>query len=309
MKESRRWASWLILGSLAVWVLVGLVGCGEEEAVDPYYYASLNDIMKGNVADSVHTYHVMDDGEKVEYGLFDFEIDAPQFEYVEGQIGLVRDGNQLYFLVARNLESLAPRLSGALLGVKQTFSPQPTHLVLERIKRGGVIEADSLQAPEPYVLPKLLPPSTVDITEPGKDMTDANWRDRKTLIALMPENEGDDLLRFQTGFDTLVKHIRHDAPDSIKANPSLATEEDMAYYVILPKSTWEIVDLAPGASYMLDLLIAEDLPLVASVSPASWFEDYQLRKQEHEDLGHVVGTLRLNWFKYANAFVEGYRNF
>ena len=39
-------------------------------------------------------------------------------------------------------------LVGALLGVRQTFSPQPTHLVLERIKRDGQIVADSLKAPE-----------------------------------------------------------------------------------------------------------------------------------------------------------------
>jgi hypothetical protein len=58
---------------------------------------------------------------------------------------------------------------------------------------------------------------------------------------------------------------------------------------------------------MLDLLIAKDLPLAASVSPATWVEDYQLRKEEHDVIGHVVGTLRLNWFKYANAFVQGYR--
>jgi hypothetical protein len=304
MKVSRRWASWFVLGSLAVWLLMSLTGCGEEEVVDPYYYASLNDIMTGEVADSLHTYHVKESGEQVEYGKFAFEIDAPEFEYVDGQIGLVRDGNQLHFLVARDLESLAPRLSGAMLGVKMTFSPQPTHMVLERIKRGGVIEADSLQAPGPYVLPKLLPASTVDITEPGKDMTDASWKDRKTLMALMPENEEDPPLRFQTGVDTIVKTAHHAAPDSVKADP---TEDDMAYYAVLPMGAWEIVDLAPGADYMLDMLIAEDLPLVGSVSPISWVEDYQLRKQEHEVIGHVVGTLHVNWFKYANAFVEGFR--
>lgn len=304
MKVSRRWTSWLILGSLAVWVPMGLVGCGEEEVVDPYYYASLNDIMKGDVADSVHTFIELENGEKEEYGLFAFEIDAPQFEYVDGDIGIVRDGNQLHFMVARNLESLAPRLSGALLGVKQTFSPQPTHVVLERIKRNGVIEADSLQAPDPYVLPKLLPASTVDLEEPGNDMTPAFWRDRKTLTVLLPENEDDPPLRFQTGFDTIIKAVRHDAPDSVKADP---TADDMAYYVVLPQSTWEIVGLAPGADYMLDLLIAKDLPLVGSVSPLTWYEDFTLRKEEHEGLGHVVGTIQINWFRYANTYVEAFR--
>jgi hypothetical protein len=304
MKVSRRWASWLVLCSLSVWVVIGLTGCGEEEVVDPYQYASLKAIMQGDVQDTTHTHYAKETGELVEYGMFAFEIEAPPFEYVDGPIGLVRDDNHLYFMVGRTLEQLAPRLDGTLLGVKQTFSPQPTHLVLERVKRDGVVEVDSLGAPDHYVLPKLLRAGAIDITEPGKDMTDADWQDRRTLQSLMPENEGDEPLRFQTGFDNFVKRVRHDAPDSVQANP---TEEDMAYYVVLPKSSWEIVDLSPGADYMLDLLIAEDLPLVGSVSPVSWTEDYQLRKQEHDEIGHVVGTIRVNWFKYANAFVEGYR--
>ncbi|MEZ4388618.1 MAG: hypothetical protein R3D98_13825 [Candidatus Krumholzibacteriia bacterium] len=304
MKVSRCWTSLFVL-SLASLVLVGLLGCGEEVVVDPYQYASLNAIMKGTVKDTIHTKYENAKGEMVEYGLFDFEIDAPEFDYVEGDIGIVRDGNQLYFFVARDLETLAPRLAGTLLGVKQTFSPQPTHLVLERIKRNGVIEADSLKAPQGYVLPKLLRAGAVDLTEPGNDMTPASWKDRKTLTILLPENEGDPLLRFQTGFDRLVKVPRHDLTEEERANPN---EDNMAYYVVLPMGSWQIVDLAPGAHYMLDLLIAKDLPLLGSVSPASWVEDYAARKEEHEVIGHVVGTLRLNWFKYANAFVEGYHS-
>jgi len=34
-------------------------------------------------------------------------------------------------------------------------------------------------------------------------------------------------------------------------------------------------------------------------------EEYSARKIEHEGLGHVVGTMKINWFKYANTFVEG----
>ena len=304
MKVSRRWASLLMIASLTVLVLAGLVGCSEKEVVDPYQYASLNGIMKGTVKDTTRTMMTNDAGVDVEFGLFAFEVDAPQFEYVRGQVGLVRDGNQMYFMVARDLENLYPRLQGALLGVKQTFAPQPTHIVLERIKRDGVIEADTMAAPEPYVLPKLLRAGAVDITEPGKDLTEASWKDRKTLMTLLPENEGDDLLRFQTGIDNLVYVPRHDLPDSVKANP---TVEDMAFYAVLPLGSFEVVDLAPGADYMLHLLIDEGLPFVGSVSPASWEEDYQNRKVEYEVVGHVVGELRFNWFKYANSFVEGYR--
>jgi len=291
MKVSRRWASWFVLGSLAVLLLAGLVGCGEKEEVDPYLYASLNAIMKGAVRDTVSRN-------------FTFEIDAPEFDYVRGQVGIVRDGNRLYFFVARDLENLYPRLQGALLGVKQTFSPQPTHLVLERIKRNGVIEADSMAGPEPYVLPKLLRAAAVDISEPGKNLGEADWNKRETLTTLLPEEEGDALLRFQTGIDKLVWVPRHDLPDSVRNNPQ---PKDMAFYAVMPKGSFQIVELAPGADYMLHLLISRDLPLVGSVSPVSWNDVFADRKLDRPVIGHVVGTLRLNWFKYANTFVEGHR--
>jgi hypothetical protein len=291
MKVSRRWASWFMIGSLTVLVLTGLVGCGEKEEVDPYLYASLNAVMKGAVRDTVSRN-------------FTFEIEAPQFEFVRGQVGMVRDGNQLHFLVARDLENLYPRLAGTLLGVKQTFSPQPTHLVLERIKRNGIIEADSMAAPDPYMLPRLLRGGAVDITEPGMNLTDARWDRRQTLSVLLPEEEGAPLLRFQTGIDKLVWVPRHDLPQEVRENP---TVKDMAFYAVLPEATFQLVNLAPGADYMLHLLIAQDLPLVGSVSPVSWVEDYQERLVEHDVLGHVVGELRINWFKYANTFVQGYR--
>ena len=291
MKVSRRWASWLLLGSLAVMVTTGLVGCGKKEEVDPYLYASLHDIMKGAVRDTISRN-------------FTFEIEAPQFEYVRGQVGLVRDGNQLHFLVARDLENLYPRLAGTLLGVKQTFTPQPTHLVLERIKRGGVVEQDSMAAPEPYVLPRLLRGQAVDVTEPGKGLNDVHWRRRETLTPLFPEEENKPLLRFQTAIEKLVWVPRHDLAPEVRANPAV---KDMAFYAVMPEGAFQLVKLAPGADYMLHLLIAQDLPLIGSVSPVSWVEDFAQRRIEHEVIGHVVGELRINWFKFANTFVQGFR--
>jgi hypothetical protein len=304
MKVSRRWTSWFLLASLAAVVASGLVGCGEEEVVDPYQYTSLNAIMRGAVKDTTRTHLENEAGEKVEHHLFAFEIEAPTFEYVRGDVGIVRSGNMLHFFVARDLENLYPRLDGALLGVRQTFSPQPTHVVLERIKRDGQIVAEDLERPKGYVLPRMLRAGAVDITEPGKNLGEANWKDRKTLESLLPEDETGDLLRFQTGIDTIAWVPRHDLPDSVRMNP---TEDDMAFYAVLPMGSFEIVDLAPGADYMLHLLIDRDLPLVGSVSPVSWVEAYADRKTEHEIIGHVVGGLRVNWFKYANGFVEGYR--
>jgi hypothetical protein len=34
-------------------------------------------------------------------------------------------------------------------------------------------------------------------------------------------------------------------------------------------------------------------------------DEYTKRKIEHETLGHVVGSMKINWFKFGNTFVEG----
>jgi len=290
MKFPRRWASLVMLGLLASLTLFGLVGCGEEEEVDPYVYASLRQIMTGAVLDTASRN-------------FTFEIDAPEFEYVKGNVGIIREGNRLEFLVGKDLEQIAPRLQGALLGVKMTFTPQPTHLVLERIKRGGQIVQDSIPKPEDYVLPKLLRAGAIDLEEPGAPLPDMVWNKRETIEQFLPENEGDPLLRLQSAIERFVHVPRHDLPDSVRANP---TPEDMAWYAIFPEATVEIVDLTPGAEYMLGLLKSKDLPIVGSFSMVDWVESWPERKVDFgEPLGHVVGSLKINWFRYANTFVQG----
>ncbi len=130
VSSPRRWVSTLLLGLLAV-TLFGMIGCGEKEEVDPYVYDSLRRITRGDTLSTD----------------FLFEIEAPEFDYVKGNTAIIRDGNLLEFLVGEDLENNYRNLSGTLLGVRKTFTPQPTHLVIKRIKRNSVIEADSLATP------------------------------------------------------------------------------------------------------------------------------------------------------------------
>ena len=281
----RRWVLPLLLGVLISLTFSGLVGCGEKQEIDPYVYTSLRAVMQGDT---------LSPG-------FLFEIDAPQFEFVRGNVALVREGNELEFLVADDLENRYASMSGALLGVVKTFTPSPTHLTLFRIKRGGVIEADSLPRPE-YTLPKLLRAGAIDLETPGAPLPEISWRKTASLKEYLPQEEGDDLLQIQTGIKDFLWVPAHDLSDSVRANPS---EQDMAWYAVFPEATLRIVDLTPGAEWALHYLRAKDLPLVGSVSQTGYVEKYADRKVEHGELGHIAGSMKLNWFRVANTFVEG----
>ena len=288
VSSARRWVSIMLLGLLAV-TLVGLTGCGKKEEVDPYIYDSLRRVTRGDTLSTD----------------FQFEIDTPEFEYVRGNTAIVRDGNLLEFLVGEDLEHNYRNLSGALLGVRKTFSPAPTHLVIERIKRNGVVEADSLPVPEFYTLPTLLRAGAVDLETPGAPLPELGWKTadiNEASSTFLPEEEDGDLRPIQTGIADFIYVPRHDLADSVRANPSA---EDFAWYAVFPESSLEIAELTPGADWMLHLLKDKDLPLIGSFSLLTLVDEYSLRKIEHEGIGRVVGTLKINWFKYGNTFVEG----
>jgi hypothetical protein len=288
VSSPRRWVSALLLVVLSA-TLFAMTGCGGKEEVDPYVYDTLRRVTRGDT---------------LSVG-FLFEIDAPQVEYVRGNTAIVRNGNLLEFLVGQDLENNYQNLQGTLLGVKKRFDPAPTHYVIQRIKRNGVVERDSIPAPESYTLPRLMRAGAVDLETPGAPLPDLGWKRQdidEARSTFLPENEDDDLKPVQSGIENFVMVPRHDLPDSVRMNP---TDEDFAWYAVFENSSVEIVDLTPGAEWMLQLLIEKDLPLIGSFSLVSLEEEYSRRKIEHEGLGHVVGTMKINWFKYANSFVAG----
>ncbi len=288
VSSPRRWVLTLLLGLMAI-TFIGLAGCSKEEVVDPYVYDNLRRITRGDT---------------LSVG-FLFEMDCPEFEYVSGNTAIVRDDNLLEFLVGDDLENNYRNLAGTLLGVRKTFSPSPTHYVIQRIKRNGVIEADSLAAPAKYIVPKLLRSGAVDLKTPGAALPDVGWKRKDVEEArstFLPENEGDPLNPIQTVVEHFVHVPRHDLDEEKRLNPGA---DDYAWYAVFENSTFEIVDLLPGAEWMMYLLLDKDLPLIGCFSVASMEDEYGLRKIEHEGLGHVVGSFKVNWFKYANTYVKG----
>jgi hypothetical protein len=289
VSSPRRWAFALVLG-LTVLTFIGLTGCSKEEVVDPYAFDSVRRIMNGDT---------------LSVG-FLFEIDAPEFEYVKGDVGIVRNGNLLNFLVGQDLENNAPNLSGTLLGVKKTFTPQPTHLVIQRIKRGGLVVEDSIPAPTGYLLPRLLRSGAISQDLPGAPLPEIGWKAagiKEATATYLPENEGDPAKTIKSAFASFTYQPRFDLPDSVKANP---TEEDFAWYAIGDECFLEMVDLTPGAEWMMHMLLEKDLPLIGAFTVTELEETYRVRKEDREGLGHYVGKMRVNWFQYANTYVESF---
>jgi hypothetical protein len=73
------------------------------------------------------------------------------------------------------------------------------------------------------------------------------------------------------------------------------------------ESSFQIVDLTPGAEYMLGLLQEKDLPLYGVFSVTEFVDSLRERRAQHDLLGHVIGKVKLIWLSYANAYVEGSR--
>lgn len=274
--------------------VVALAGCSKKKIVDPYVYDSLRRVTRGDTL-SVK---------------FRFEIDAPNFEYVRGNTGIIRDGNLLEFFVAENLESNYKNLAGTLLGVRKTFTPQPTHLVLERIKRNGVVEADTttLRRPAHYTLPRLLRSGAIDQNVPGAPLPEIGFKSGdidEARSTFLPEKATDPLKTVKSAYANFAYLPRHDLADEAKANPS---PEDYAWYLIGDTSSLEVVELTEGADWMLHLLKDKDLPVIGAFSLISLEPEWTKRRVEYPGLGHVVGKVRIDWFQYANTYVEGFEN-
>jgi len=276
----------LLLALVAV-VLMGMTGCGKDEVVDPYVYTSLERVMDGDTLSTD----------------FLFEIDAPEaLEYAKGDVGLVRKGNRLEFMVAPDIEHNFDSYRGSLLGVQKRFThgSDTAHLFLMRTKNGAIITpVDSVEA---YVLPSVFTASKTQIETPGAPLPDLDWTRVSGIEAYYPENEGDALIEVQSIVENFVYSMKPNLTDEERANP---LPHNYAWYAVFDKSTFELTGLDEGSHYMFELLKSQNLPLVGSFSIASIESERRERRKDHEGLGHICGGMKVNWFKYANTYING----
>lgn len=284
--SSLRRASALLLLALSAAALISLAGCGEEEVVDPYVATTINRVMDGDTLSTD----------------FLFEIEPPALRYAKGDVGIVANGNRLFFLVGPDLENNYDTWKTGSLRVQKRFSHgvETPHLFMMGYKTG--MTETRVDSVESYVLPATFQASKTQIETPGAPLPDLSYKRLSRIQEFYPENEGDQLIEVQSIVIDFVKVPAHDLPEEIAANPG---PDNYAWYAIFPESTFRFVDVGPGADYMLELLKEENLPLVGSFSIASIIEDRRERYRETEGLGHIVGEMKINWFKFANTFIRG----
>ena len=107
----------------------------------------------------------------------------------------------------------------------------------------------------------------------------------------------------KSAFANFAYRPRHDLAAGATPSP-----EDYAWYLIGDTSSLEVTQLTDGAEWMLHLLKDKDLPVIGAFTLISLEDEWTKRRVEHPGLGHVVGKVRIDWFQYANAFVEGFEN-
>jgi len=263
-----------------------MTGCSEEEIVDPYVVTSMARVMDGDTL-SVD---------------FLFEIDAPVLKYAKDNVAIVANGNNHQFLIGPDIEHQYANWSSAKLGVQKRFSHRvdTPHLFLKRVKNGELVTP--IDSVETYLLPKIFTVTKQQLMTPGAPLPDLDYKRLSRIKEFYPENEGDPLIEVQSVVTNFVYALNHDLPEEFAANPG---PEHYSWYFVFEKSAFKIVDLGIGASWMMDLLIEQNLPLVGSFSISRVEENRPARNRNYDGLGHVCGDMKINWFKYANTFVDG----
>jgi hypothetical protein len=290
-----RRAPLLLAAMVLIAILAGLAGCSKEKVVDPYLSASLGAVMAG--ADSVRSPDFL------------FEILGPPLYFARGDVAIVKEGNQMHFLVGPALQSdYAGKYQGQRLAVQKRFTDRATgttttHLFLMGTRQGGAsARVDSVAPVAHYTLPSILKLTKQQIETPGTNLNEMNARLYSTFQPLLPANAGDRAPEVQSMVEQFVYLPRHDLSATLRANPG---PNDYSWYIVLDNATLRVVDLDPGANYMLQLLKEKNLPLVGSFSLMGVPESLLERTRSYGALRNVSGTIRINWFKVANTAIRG----
>jgi len=268
--QLRRGLSLAILASLCALTALFFAGCGEEEVVDPFTYATLDQVTRGYVQSKDFLY----------------EIDAPQFEFVDGNTAIVRSGNHLEILVGDDLENRAPQLSGKLIGVQKFFSPV-VWLMAKRVKDGlTVTDLDSVTAP---VLPHFTDVKLDDVQ--GYDIGKLGWNQLKTLEDMTDAE-------VQT-LGKLVYTADHQVEQVEPAEGEAAPAPKMSWYLVSEDdgAKFKITNVTPSLELAFRLLEAEGLPFVGGIKVG---EAYTFQERR---ASRVSAPVEVQWLRYANRYL------
>jgi hypothetical protein len=262
----------LLVAAIAPVILVA--ACGEEEAVDPYVYGTLDQVTRGQLQSEQ----------------FLFEIDAPEFIFIDGNTGIARSENRLEVIVADDLENQVANWDGKIVGVQKFYSPY-VWLMARRVKtpegEGFVTtELDSVADP---VLPRFI---QVDLNEVnGFDIGTLRWNQKAKI---------DDMLDAKvSSAGTIVYLPDHEADAAEGADAEEVAEPAMAWYLQAESSDalFKISNVNPRLEMYFKLLQSQDLPFIGEVTIGETYS-YATRRESR-----VSAPVEVNWLRYANRFL------
>jgi hypothetical protein len=267
----------LLVAAIAPAILVA--ACGEEEAVDPYVYGTLDQVTRGHIQSEQ----------------FLFEIDAPEFIFIEGNTGIVRVDNRLEVVVADDLENQVANWDGKIIGVQKYYSPY-VWLMARRVKTPegeGFVTTDIDSVPEP-VIPRFI---TVDLNEVnGFDIGTLRWNAKSKI---------DDMLDAKvSSAGTIVYLPDHEAdpeaePSTEGADGEAVIEPAMAWYLQAESSDalFKISNVSQRLEMYFKMLEEQDLPFIGEVTIGEGYS-YADRRASR-----VSAPVEINWLRYANRFL------
>jgi hypothetical protein len=264
--------------SVLLFSLALAIGCGEEEVVDPYVYATLDQVTRGYV----------------ESNNFLYEIDTPEFVFAQGNTAIVRSGSHLEILVGDDIENRAPTLQGKMVGVQKFFTPV-VWLMAKRVKDGlNVTALDSVEAP---VLPHFTDVKLEEVN--GYDIGQLEWNKK----SVMDEMAGSSVQTVGT-LHYLPDHQweapKVDAAAAAAGDAAAApAEAPMAWY-LKAKDTdamFKISNVTPSMEFGFRLLEAEGLPFIGGVTLA---EPYTIKERR---TSKISAPIAIDWMRYANRYL------
>lgn len=273
-------AGWALLLALTPMIFLAN-GCGKEEEVDPYTYGTLREISRGTV-ESIG---------------FLFEVDTPEFVFIDGNTAIVRDPNDpnlLEIFVADDLSNRAPSWQGKILGVQKFFTPS-VYFMVKRVKDGlSTTEVDSC---EEYVLPVFTDPKLEDLS--GFDLGKLPWDARRGDQSDMEDRIG---AEFQTaGKFVLAPDYEWVAPEDIElAEGEEAPQAPMVWYLVAAdneKAIFKIMNVTPSLEFAIKLLDQEGLPFVGGVKITE-INPYRERRRLE-----VTGKCEIEFITFANRYL------
>jgi hypothetical protein len=252
-----------------------VAACGEKEPVDPYVYGTLDQVTRGHIQSEQ----------------FLFEVDAPEFIFIDGNTGIARVENRLEVIVADDLENQVANWDGKIIGVQKFYSPY-VWLMARRVKTPegeGFVTTDLDSVAEP-VIPRFL---EVDLNEVnGFDIGTLRWNQKAKI---------DDMLDAKvSSAGTIVYLPDHEAdPEAEPAEGEEVAEPAMAWYLQAESSDalFKISNVNERLEMYFKLLEEQDLPFIGEVTIGETYS-YADRRESR-----VSAPVEVNWLRYANRFL------